>query len=165
MYNAGQATLSDCTIVGNDATGSSGGGEGGGISNGLLQAKAVVVDLTDSVIADNTAEFGGGGVYNNGTATFTDSTIANNFANQGASLLASDGGGIDNDGTATVVACTISGNTTTAVGGGVYNGGLGASLATLDDTIVAGNTSPSVRQPATSPSAPIKASPLPARTT
>ena len=139
MYNKGSATLTDCTIVGNDATGSSGGGQGGGISNGLLQSKAVVV-VTDSLIADNTAEFGGGGVYNNGTATITDSTIANNFANQGTSLLASNGGGLDNDGTATVVACTISGNTTTASGGGVYNGGLGPSVATLDDTIVAGNT-------------------------
>ena len=48
---------------------------------------------------------------------------------------------MDNDGTATLVACTISGNTTTNTGGGIYNGGLGPNMVTLDDTIVAGNVS------------------------
>jgi hypothetical protein len=139
LYNAGNATLTDCTISNNIATGSSGGGQGGGISNGPLQSKAVLT-LTNSTLVGNTAKLGGGGLYNNGTATLTDSTIANNFANQAGSLLASNGGGVDTDGTATLVACTISGNTTTAAGGGLYNGGLGASQATLTDTIVAGNT-------------------------
>ena len=141
LYNAGTATFTDCTISGNNATGSSGGGQGGGISNGPLQSTAVA-GRDRQHDRGNTAKLGGGGVYNNGTATLTDSTIANNFANQEASLLASNGGGLDNDGTATVVACTISGNTTTAAGGGVYNGGLGPDVAILDDTIVAGNTTP-----------------------
>ena len=142
LYNAGQATLTDCTISGNDATGSSGGGQGGGISNGLLQNKAVLI-LTDSTVEGNTAKLGGGGLFNNGTATVTDSTFVNNFANQAGSLLASDGGAVNNSGTVTLVACTISGNTTTKAGGGIYNGGLGLNVATLNDTIIAGNTNTS----------------------
>ena len=104
--------------------------------------------LTDSTLSGNTAKLGGGGLFNNGTATLTDSTIADNFANQGTSLLASDGGGVDNSGTATLVACTISGNTTTADGGGLYNGGLGPNMMTLNDTIVAGNTTTSTQSSA-----------------
>ncbi len=139
LYNAGKATLADCTISDNIATGSSGGGQGGGVANGPLQSNAVLI-LSNSTLMGNTAKLGGGGLYNNGTATLTASTIAGNFANQAGSLLASDGGGVNNDGTVTLVACTVSGNTTTADGGGVYNGGLGANKATLNDTIVAGNT-------------------------
>ena len=139
LYNTGTATLTDSTLRGNTATGSSGGGQGGGVSNGLLQNKAVLT-ITDSTLSGNTAKLGGGGLFNNGTATLTDSTFADNFANQAGSLLASDGGGVDNSGTATLLACTITGNTTTADGGGLYNGGLGANTMSLEDTIVAGNT-------------------------
>ncbi len=135
LYNDGTATITDCTISDNTSSGS-----GGGITNGDFIAAAVLI-LTDSTLVGNTAAFGGGGLYNTGTAKLTDSTIANNFGNQGGSLLASNGGGVDNDGVATLVACTISGNTTTADGGGVYNGGLGANQMTLNDTIVAGNSS------------------------
>ena len=142
LYNAGQATLTDCTISGNDATGSAGGGQGGGISNGLLENKAVLI-LTDSTVEGNTAKLGGGGLFNNGTATVTDSTFVNNFANQAGSLLASDGGAVNNSGKVTLVACTISGNTTTKAGGGIYNGGLGVNVATLNDTIIAGNSNTS----------------------
>ena len=103
LYNAGTATFTDCTISGNNATGSSGGGRGAGHGDGPLQSNAVLV-VSDIAIVGNGAKLGGGGVYNNGTATLTDSTIANNFANQAGSLLASNGGGLDNDGMATVVA-------------------------------------------------------------
>ncbi len=139
LYNTGTATLTDSTLSGNTATGSSGGGQGGGVSNGLLQNKAVLT-ITDSTLSGNTAKLGGGGLFNNGTATLTDSTLADNFANQAGSLLASDGGGVDNSGTATLLACTVTGNTTTADGGGLYNGGLGANIMSLEDTIVAGNS-------------------------
>lgn len=135
LYNAGTATLDDCTLTSNTAT----SGSGGGITNGPLANKAVLI-ATGSTIAGNTASLNGGGVYNNGTAALTDTTIADNFANQGTSLLDSNGGGVNNTGTATLVACTITGNTTTAAGGGVYNGGLGPNAMTLDNTIVAGNT-------------------------
>ena len=139
LYNDGTATITDCTFSNNTATNSSGGGQGGGIYNGNFVAPALLF-LNDSTLAGNTAGFGGGGLYNSGTAELVADTIADNFADQGTSTLASDGGGVDNDGTVTLVACTISGNTTTALGGGVYNGGLGLNQMTLNDTIVAGNT-------------------------
>ncbi|MGP0064763.1 MAG: beta strand repeat-containing protein, partial [Isosphaeraceae bacterium] len=135
LYNAGSATLTNCTISNNDAT----FGYGGGISNGHLQNKAVLV-VNDCTITGNTCIHNGGGVGNWGTATLTDCTIADNFANQGTSILNSNGGGVNNDGTVTLVACTISGNSTTALGGGLYNGGLGVNEATLNNTIIAGNT-------------------------
>jgi hypothetical protein len=135
LYNAGKATLTDCTISNNNAT----FGYGGGISNGHLQNKAVLI-VNDCTISGNTCKENGGGLGNWGTATLTDCTITANFANQDGSLLSSNGGGVDNDGTVTLVACTVSGNSTTALGGGLYNGGLGVNKATLDDTIIAGNT-------------------------
>ncbi len=135
IYNAGTATIENCTISGNTAT----SGSGGAISNGPLANKAVLI-VAGSTLSENTASQDGGGVYNNGTATLTDTTIVDNFANQGTSLIASNGGGVDNTGTATLVACTFTGNTTTALGGGVYNGGLGPNAMTVDNTIVVGNT-------------------------
>jgi hypothetical protein len=143
LYNDGKATLTDCTISGNTASGT-----GGGVANGPLQSKAVLI-LTDSTLTANTAVGGGAGLYNNGTATVTDSTFAGNFANQGTSLLASRGGGVDSDGTATLVACTISGNTTTAQGGGLYNGGLGPDKMTVNDSIIVGNTTTVIGNAAT----------------
>ena len=61
-----------------------------------------MLTITGSTLSGNTAKLGGGGLFNNGTATLTDSTIADNFANQAGSLLASNGGGVDNSGTATL---------------------------------------------------------------
>ena len=143
LYNDGKATLTGCTISGNTASGT-----GGGVANGPLQNKAVLI-LTDSTLTANTAVGGGAGLYNNGTATVTDSTFTGNFANQGTSLLASRGGGVDNDGTASLVACTISGNTTTAQGGGLYNGGLGPDKMTVNDSIIVGNTTTVIGNAAT----------------
>ncbi len=104
-----------------------------------------MLTITGSTLSGNTAKLGGGGLFNNGTAKVTDSTIADNFANQAGSLLASNGGGVDNSGTATLLACTVTGNTTTADGGGLYNGGLGSDIMSLEDTIVAGNSTTSTK--------------------
>jgi Bacterial Ig-like domain (group 3) len=126
VYNGGMATITDCTIAGNTAS-----GQGGGIVNGTLETKCVLI-LSDSTLSGNSSGNGdGGGLLTRGTSTLTDDTIAGNFG----------GGGVNNDGTATIVACTISGNTTAGSGGGLYIGGLGPNMATLDDTIVAGNAS------------------------
>ena len=87
-------------------------------------------------LSGNTA-VNGGGVFNTGTVVVTDSTIAGNSA--------TNGGGLYNEGTATLTACTISGNSATDSGGGLYNQPMLRTLpgiATLTDTIVAGNTGP-----------------------
>ena len=135
LYDAGTATLSDCTISGNSA-----GSQGGGVAVGPLANQAVLT-MTDSTVSGNTSVSNGGGVFNNGTATLTDCTIADNNADQGTNLFSADGGGLNNSGTATLVFCTISGNTTSYEGGGVYDGGLGTDAVTLTDTIVAGDSS------------------------
>jgi Bacterial Ig-like domain (group 3) len=126
LYNGGKATVTDCTFSGNTTS-----GQGGGIVNGTLETKCVLI-LTDSTLSGNTStNGGGGGLLTRGTSTLTDDTIVDNSA----------GGGLNNDGTATIVDCTISGNTTANAGGGIYNGGLGPNVVKLYDTIVAGNFS------------------------
>lgn len=67
----------------------------------------------------------GGGIYNSGTLTLSDSTIANNTASGGP------GGGISNDlgGTLTLLNSTIVGNTSTDdAGGGIFATGGRTSL-------------------------------------
>jgi Bacterial Ig-like domain (group 3) len=141
LENDGTATITDCTISQNTVWAS-----GGGVSSGL-DIKTSNLTLTDSTISDNTDldydSYGGGGVgvINYGQATLTDSTIANNVADNGDGTQISNGTGLADLGTATVVACTISGNTTNASGGGIYVGGTGAGTLTLNNTIVAGNVS------------------------
>ncbi len=121
IANEGTLTLNDCTVSGNSAIGSG----GGGIENGTFGT----MTITDSTISDNSAVLAnGGGITNEGTMTITDSTISGN-----AALLA-NGGGIDNTGTLTIVNSTISGNSATASGsgGGIYNT---SSLTMADDTV------------------------------
>jgi len=96
--------------------------------------------VTDSTISGNTADDGGGGIFNAGTATVTDSTISGNTA-LGLFFFSDGGGGIYNAGTATVTDSTISGNTALGLffvshGGGMFNAG----TATVTDSTVSGNT-------------------------
>ena len=103
-----------------------------------------ILSVIDSTISGNSAGLGGGGVYNSGTATLTDCTIANNVGNtSGHTFLYQGGGGLNNAGDATLVACTVTGNNNSMEGGGgLYenSGPPGPRKLTLYDTIVAGNT-------------------------
>jgi len=87
--------------------------------------------VTNSTLSGNSAVFDGGGIYNDGTLTVTNSTLSGNSAPSG------DGGGIINHGTLTVTNSTLSGNSATS-GGGVYNDG----TAIIANTIIAKNTAP-----------------------
>ncbi len=147
------ASISGLTIFGGAATGAQGtGGSGGAIDNlGTLTLSAVALTgnsaidggavsnetggtlvLTDSTLSGNSATVGGA-IYNAGTLTVTDSTIAENQASEA-------GGGIFNVGTFKAVSTTIADNT---VGSGGPGGGIdiAAGTATFYDTIVAANTS------------------------
>ncbi len=105
VYIQGTATLTDCTVSGNSATGG-----GGGVLN-----DGGTVTLADCTISGNSATtHRGGGVDNLGTATFTDCTISGNSTGDGGA-----GGLYNNFGRATLTDCTISGNSTTGQGGGV----------------------------------------------
>ena len=84
--------------------------------------------------ADGRTEYGGGGIYNEGTLTVTNSTFSNNaaFGNGDGFGPALGGGGIYNWGTLTVTNSTFSGNSAFASGldmdaelggGGILNSG------------------------------------------
>ena len=66
VSNAVTATLSGCTVTGNEA-----GTQGGGIS-------ATTVTMTDSTVSGNEADSGGGGIVATSTATLTRSTVSGN---------------------------------------------------------------------------------------
>jgi hypothetical protein len=129
-----QAVLTSCTVSRNA------GIEGGGLFNSSGSA----LSLVDCTVSGNTAlegissqPFGayGGGLYNDGVAEITDSTISGNTALQ-------RGGGVYNKGKATITSSTISGNQAGYSGGGLYNfgGKYYHCTAVLYDAIVAGNT-------------------------
>ena len=85
----------------------------------------VTANLSGLTVSDGSASYGGG-IYNVGTLTVTNSTIANNSATY-------SGGGIYSYGTLTVTNSTIA-NDSAAVGGGIYNfaGTLTVSNSTFD---------------------------------
>ena len=90
--NSTNLIIKNCKIENNSST------FGGGINNiGILSAD-------NCIINNNTATLNGGGIYNDGNLSITNSKITNNKSN-----LAT-GGGIYNAGTLNVTGCTISDN-------------------------------------------------------
>ena len=81
----------------------------------------------------------GGGIYNSGTLSITDSTISGNTADEGVTVtrygIPSQGGGINNTGTLSITDTTFSGNSASD-GGGIYNSG----TATITCSTFSGNT-------------------------
>src|SRR5271166_1489326 len=152
ITNGGTATVTGSTFTDNSAS-----AVGGGIFNGI--GTATVINCTFS----NNSAYEGGGIYSDGTATVSGSTFTSNSAsvdgggicNSGIYKLGTltvddttftsntalnDGGGIYSDGTAALTNCTVSGNTSQDAGGGLANG-VGVGNLTVNNTIVAGNTS------------------------
>jgi len=136
IYNdGGSVVLSDSTISENSA----GSGGGGGVYNaagtlelslssvsaneavdgaGVYNAAGATVTSRWSSIDGNTIAmdlFSGGGVFNEGTAEITDSTISGNRNGIGA--------GIYNIGSISLTNVTISGNVANDIGGGLNNQG------------------------------------------
>jgi hypothetical protein len=156
--SSGALILSSCTVSGNA------GGGGGGI---LLDSPGGQVVINSSQITDNHADDTngvGGGIELGGSATITDSTIAENTAghNGGGIFVilplqstdritvtrsailgnrASSGGGLyDLTGTVTVDRTTVSGNFVSdpRTGSGLVNGGV--DRMTIIDSIISNNT-------------------------
>ena len=114
IFNGGQATLSAVQVLSNTAT----SGLGGGIAND--GATAVLTVTAASLIQNNTAAFGGGGIYNyEGKATLSGVQVISNTATNGK------GGGIYNSGVGAVLTMTagslIQDNTAGGNGGGIYS--------------------------------------------
>ncbi len=95
------ATVTDCTLDGND--GYCGGG--GLYNNG-------VATISDCVFVDNSSLWGGG-LANSGIAMITGCAIAWNVSD--------DGGGVANNGYLTAINCTIDENGAYSQGGGIRN--------------------------------------------
>jgi len=98
-----------------------------GAGGGLYNAGTLTV--TDSTVHSNQATYAGGGLYNdyNGTLTLTTTTVSDNAATYG--------GGLSNDGTGTLIASTISTNAA-GLGGGLSNYG----TLLLTNSTMSGNT-------------------------
>ncbi len=119
INNFGTLSISNDTLTGNTAA------TGGAIAN----ESGGTLSVLDSTLSSNTATTTGGAIANDGTATLTNTTIAQNSA--------PSGGGVTNDGTLTLINDTIAYNTATASGGGLD---ANSGTATLFNSILALNT-------------------------
>ncbi|MEM7128642.1 MAG: tandem-95 repeat protein [Chloroflexota bacterium] len=153
--HGGNVTLNDSTVSNNYANGSGGGivnfgrgvltinnsivsdnvsvNDGGGIWNYGDQSSQGVLVLNQSTVRDNAAN-SAGGIFNNGNALISLSTV------RGNSGIASSGG-IFNSGDLKIVRSIIDGNTSNGHGGGIshWQGGTGVTLDIQRSTI-ANNT-------------------------
>jgi hypothetical protein len=129
VLNNGDLTVIGCTIVDNEALGSSQAGAGGGIFN---SGSLVIINST---ISDNTAGLGsGGGIFNNGlgSVTVTNATISGNSAFSGS--------GIFNFGTLNLTNTIIGGG----LGGGADIDNQGTIASNVRNLIQDGSGSPAV---------------------
>ncbi len=100
----------------------------GNNASGVFQiAAGANVSVSGLAIKHGNALSGGGGFYNQGTLTITDSTISESTAYSG--------GGVLNKGTLTITGSTISGNPA-AYGGGIYNNG----TVTITNSTISANS-------------------------
>jgi hypothetical protein len=138
--------------------------DGGGVNRVVTVSSASArVGLANLTIRNGFGATGGGGIFNRGTLTVTNSTVSGNAARgmpgKGGGILnlgtltvtnstvtgnsvsgafgAGWGGGIENQGTAAVNNSTVSGNSATAGGGGIFN--LQGSV-TINNSTVSGNS-------------------------
>ena len=126
VTGGGNVTLQDLTITG----GLNSAGDGGGIRS----SSAVGLTLIDTTVTLNSA-LNGGGIWNDGPMTITDSLITDNTATQ-------SGGGVHNisGGIVVVTGSTISNNTAENAGGVLNNGAGGSgSTITFTDSVISGN--------------------------
>jgi hypothetical protein len=95
---------------------------------GILAVRSgAVVTLSGLTLTNGGPGEIGGGIYNLGTLTLSNSTLSSNSG--------SYGGGIDNEGTLTLISSTLSGNRSTFDGGGIFNRG----QLTLISSTLSGN--------------------------
>lgn len=105
IKNLGTLTITESSIIKNNASKHNNGGYGAGIySTGQLT-------LTNTLISKNVAFSGGGGIYAEGTVTIRDSTISDNKIGAPNTLASHGGAGIwVNNATLTLENSTVSGN-------------------------------------------------------
>jgi hypothetical protein len=133
VLNNGALTLDHAIITGCTMTTDAGDfWQGGG---GIYNGDGATLNLIDSTVSDNTAQWSGGGVYSffNTTTNVVRSTISGNLSND-------VGGGLRLLGNAEIVNSTISGNTSTGWhGGAIFQ--TDGDISVLNSTI-ANNVAP-----------------------
>jgi hypothetical protein len=125
LNNGGVAVLDNCRVTGSRPYGYD------NYSGGIQNRTGGTLFVTNSVISDNGAVFGGGGIRNEfgAKATLTDSVVSGNYI-----TYKGHGGGILNRGTLVVVGTTVSDNIGYS-GGGILNVG----TATIRRSTISGN--------------------------
>lgn len=110
-------------------------------SGGILNQQGSVV-LSNSSVSGNSSPWMGGGIYNYGVMTITNTSITGNQAGTQCCSGGGGGGGIDNEGTMVLNASTVSGNTILNFfyGPGIYNGYYPTMTLTLNNSTVFSNT-------------------------
>ncbi|MDO8616725.1 MAG: choice-of-anchor Q domain-containing protein [Dehalococcoidia bacterium] len=104
----------------------------GGEGGGIYNVGTLT--LTNSTVSGNTAPSNGGGIYNYSTLTLTNSTVSGNTAPV-------SGGGIYNfSATLTLTNSTVSGNTSGSDGGGIYNSSHSYTVATITNSTITNNS-------------------------
>jgi hypothetical protein len=129
-----------------DATGQTVRLDGSGANRIFLVATGANLTLIHLTVQNGASSGYGGGIYNHGTLTLTNSTVSGNFGGLGAGIYnggtltltnstvsgnsastydagAGFGGGIFNDGTLTLTNSTISSNFASTHDGGIFNDG------------------------------------------
>ncbi len=95
---------------------------GNNMSSVFVIAQTANVTIDGLKVTGGTSNIGGGGIYNSGTLTITNSTVSNN-SDTTAANSGGDGGGIYNGGSLTLSNSTVSNNSASQQGGGIYNAG------------------------------------------
>ncbi len=125
LNTGGALALTDCTLSGDTAT-----------SGGAIYSTGTT-SLTRCTLSGNSATSFGGAAFNFlGTMTLTECTVSGNMAKSSAGLDLIGG-------TNTLIACTVSANTGTSASSGFVAGIYILGTASLNNTIVSGNTGPS----------------------
>jgi hypothetical protein len=127
--------------------------------SGLFNSTKADVDMVTLASNSGTGNSLGGGIYNYGNLTVTNSTVRGNSAYYGAgisnafatvaltnvtisgNIASAYGGGLDNiAGTATLTNVTFSANQAGSSGGGIFNEGIANTKLNLKNVLLANNT-------------------------
>lgn len=111
---------------------------------GVFRNQAIV-SISGVTVRNGVASGCGGGIWNDGSLTLTNSTVSENSAIGASSESGSFGGGICNLAALTLINSTVSGNSAigtgsqsgSSFGGGIYNNG---GFVTLTNSTVSGNS-------------------------
>jgi hypothetical protein len=136
--DSGTLTVVNSMLISNDSPTEM----GGGIANRNTSNAAATLNVTKSTISFNSANGGGGGIYNDSVCYVNNSTISSNSAASGGGVRTASGVG---PAMLNIANSTVAFNTSTVSGGGIRNDDDESNPTgiQLNSTIVSDNSSPS----------------------